>query len=196
MGKLEKKILTKMKKVPYSQVVKNEYATRLLTNTEFPGFDQDYYVIQCLLMEWRPSSVVEIGTCTGNGSRIMRHCLPDARLSTVDIVECGHLCPHDVRKIVADSMHFDFTTLYPVDCWFIDGEHSYRNVLKESGEVVRSGAPFAIFHDADIPEVAAAIENGFEGTGYDLFHVVGPGRLYSSTGLNVTRVAYAIKSTK
>lgn len=183
-----------MQKIPYSQAVRPEHAHTLLTNTEFPGFDQDYYVIQCLLLEWRPQSVVEIGTSTGNGSRIIRHCLPDARITTVDIVECGHMCPPDVRRIVSDSMTFDFTTLYPVDCWFIDGEHSYRNVLKESGEVVRSGAPYAIFHDADIPEVAAAIEDAFAGTGYGLFHVVGPGRVYSSTGTDVTRVAYAKKS--
>ena len=60
-----------MNKIKYNDLVNNELKLGFITNTEFIGFDEDYYVIQSLLKKWQPKSVFEIGTCTGNGTRII-----------------------------------------------------------------------------------------------------------------------------
>jgi hypothetical protein len=186
-----------MNKIKYNDLVNEELNSVFLTNTEFIGFDEDYYVIQSLLNKWQPKSVFEIGTCTGNGSRIIRHILPSAKITTLDINVCGDLCPNDVEKIVNDSMTFDYSTKYPIDCWFIDGHHIYENAYHETNEAIKSGAKYIIYHDADIKEVYKAIMDSFDDNKasdlYDLYQVIEPTKIYSSSGDNLTRVAYAIK---
>ena len=182
-----------MHSIRFSEIVDKRPRHDYIVNTEFIGFDQDYFVVQSLLMDWSPKHVLEIGTCTGNGSRIIRKSLPNARITTIDIVPCGQVCPPDLTKIVCDSTKFDYSALQPVDCWFIDGDHTYDSVLHETGQAVKHGAKWIIFHDADIPDVMRAIVDSLSGMDYDVFQVVDPEYQYSSSGLPVTRVAYAIK---
>lgn len=186
-----------MNKIKYNDLVNDELKSGFITNYEFVGFDEDYYIIQSLLKKWEPKSVLEIGTCTGMGSRIIRHILPDAKIRTLDIDVCGHMCPHDVEKIVNDSMTFDYTKIYPIDCWFIDGHHIYENVYHETSEAIKSGAKLIIHHDSDLKDVYKAIIDSFKDRNathlYDLYQVIEPTKIYSSTGENITRVSYAIK---
>lgn len=184
-----------MNKIKYNEIVKNK--ENLLKNTEFIGFDDDYFVIQSLLMDWSPKNVFEIGTCTGNGSRIIRHILPSSNIYTLDINVCGELCPNDVRKLVGDSMSFDYKIYHPIDCWFIDGNHTYENVKHETLEALKSNPGYIIYHDADIEEVYQGIIDAFvesdKTDSYNLFQVIEPTYIYSSSKKNITRVAYAIK---
>jgi hypothetical protein len=95
------------------------------------------------------------------------------------------------------SLIYNYTEHYPIDCWFIDGEHIYENAFIETERALESGAKYIIYHDADIKEVNQAILDSFEKNekidNYDLYQVINPTFVYSSSGENVTRIAYAIK---
>jgi hypothetical protein len=187
-----------MKEIEYSSIVNDEKISRSLKNTEFKGFDEDYYVIQSLLFDWQPNHIFEIGTNTGNGCRIMNHASPNSKITTLDIMPiCGNMCPPDVIKICGDSMEYNFEQHYPIDCWFIDGNHVYENAYKETTEAIKSGAKYIIYHDGDIEGVYNGIVDSFKDNNqldnYDLYQVINPTYNYSSTGKNVTRIVYAIK---
>lgn len=181
-----------MIKVKYDDLVKE--TSNLIKNNEFIGFDIDYYLIQVLLSKWKPSTVLEIGTCTGNGSRIIRNTLPDSKIYTMDInPNCGKMCPDNVERIISDSMIFNYRDIYPIECWFIDGEHSYKNVFYETKQAIKSKAKYIIYHDADIDDVYNGIINAIESNEYELYQVINPPYIYSSTNKPITRIAYAIK---
>lgn len=187
-----------MKKIDYNEIVTSEKMEGAIINDEFVGFPEDYSVIHCLLKEWNPKSIFEIGTNVGNGCRIMRNSCPDAKITTLDIrTEAGQFCPSDVEKVVGDSLTYDYSAHYPIECWFIDGEHVYKNAFIETSKAIESGAKYIIYHDADIKEVYNAILDAFAEKGelekYDLYQVINPPFVYSSSGERVTRIAYAIK---
>jgi hypothetical protein len=185
-----------MIKVDYTKIVKEDLIYGAQINNEFIGFKEDYLVIHCLISEWRPKSIFEIGTCTGMGCLVMKTSSPESKITTLDINQCGHLCPGDTEKIVGNSMTYDFSKHYPIDCWFIDGDHVYDNVYKETKEALKSEPRYIIYHDSDIPDVYDAIIDSFKDHGlnyYDLYQVVNPPFVYSSSGKQITRVAYAVK---
>jgi hypothetical protein len=187
-----------MIKVDYEKIVNDEKTANAVVNDQFNGFKYDYYVIHCLISEWKPDSIFEIGTSTGMGSSVMQNAHREAIINTLDIIpDSGNLCPPTVGKYIGDSMTYDFSAHYPIDCWFIDGEHEYRNVHHETKEAIKSGSKYIIYHDADLSPVMDGIIDAFKETEmtefYDLYFVVNPPLLYSSSGQKVTRVAYAIK---
>jgi predicted O-methyltransferase YrrM len=187
-----------MKKIKYSEIVTSSKMEGAVINDEFIGFPEDYSVIHCLLKEWNPRSIFEIGTNVGNGCRVMRNSCPSAKIVSLDIrPEAGKFCPSDIEKVVGDSLVYDYQKHYPIDCWFIDGEHVYHNAFIETKKALESGAKYIIYHDADIPEVYDAILDSFRESGeienYDIHQVIEPPFVYSSSGKNITRIAYAIK---
>jgi hypothetical protein len=187
-----------MKKINYNEIVTPEKMEGAFINEEFIGFSEDYSVIHCLLREWNPKNIFEIGTNVGNGCKVMRNACPDARIVSLDILPGkGEFCPPDIIKVVGDSLIYNYTEHYPIDCWFIDGEHIYENAFIETERALESGAKYIIYHDADIKEVNQAILDSFEKNekidNYDLYQVINQTFVYSSSGENVTRIAYAIK---
>jgi len=186
-----------MKKIKYNDIINDDSISNAIENTEFIGFREDYYIIHCLISKWKPDHIFEIGTCTGNGCRIMKNANTNSKITTLDIVECGNLCPEDVIKINGDSMDYDFSKHYPIDCWFIDGEHEYKNAYKETSEAIKSDAKYIIYHDADLDRVLNGILDSFKDNNklnnYEIFQVINPPFVYSSTGKDITRVVYAIK---
>ena len=189
-----------MIKVDYNAIVTKEKISKAIPNYEFIGFEQDYYVIHCLVSEWKPENIFEIGTSTGFGCVVMKNASPDSKIKTLDIFpDKGGMCPVGVEKLVGDSMTFNFSEHYPIDCWFIDGEHDYEHAYHETLEAIDSGAKYIIYHDADIPKVSDGIVDAFKYRNvsnlYDIYFVVNPPFIYSSSGENVTRVAYAVKRT-
>lgn len=189
---------TEMKKIDYKEIVTPEKMEGAIINDEFIGFTEDYSVIHCLLKEWNPESIFEIGTNVGNGCRVMRNSCPQAKIVTLDIrPEAGQFCPPGIEKVVGDSLVYDYSVHYPIECWFIDGEHVYENAFVETSKAIESGAKYIIYHDADINEVYNAILDSFkemeEIENYDIYQVVNPPFVYSSSGKEVTRIAYAIK---
>lgn len=190
-----------MKKIDYKEIVTSEKMEGAIINDEFIGFTEDYSVIHCLLKKWNPASIFEIGTNVGNGCRVMRNSCPEAKIVTLDIrPEAGEFCPPGIEKVVGNSLTYDYSSHYPIDCWFIDGEHVYENAFVETAKAIESGAKYIIYHDADIKEVYDAILDSFKEKGelenYDLCQVVNPPFIYSSSGEEVTRIAYAIKKEK
>jgi hypothetical protein len=187
-----------MKKINYNEIVTPEKMEGAFINQEFIGFPEDYSVIHCLLKEWDPKNIFEVGTNAGNGCRVMRNVCPNAKIVSLDIVPgVGHHCPADIVKVVGDSLTYNYTEHYPIDCWFIDGEHVYNNAYVETTKALESEAKYIIYHDADIKDIYNAIVDSFTHNGkiedYDLYQVVNPPVPYSPHGENVTRIAYAIK---
>lgn len=190
-----------MERIDYNIIVSAETIADALPNREFIGFEQDYYVIHSLVKSWKPKSIFEIGTNTGFGCQVLKRASPESTIKTLDILpDMGNLCPDDVEKIVGDSLTYDYTYNYPIDCWFIDGAHDYEHVYCETTEALKSGPNYIIYHDADLKPVADGLLQAFKDSGeyssYELFFVVNPPFTYSSTGENVTRVAYAVKKIK
>lgn len=182
--------------VNYEEFFNSKNAQNRVVNTEFIGFAEDYLVIHCLIKEWNPSVIFEIGTSVGNGSVVIKNASPTSKIYTLDIRNCGENCPPDVVKLVGNSLSWDYSKHYPIDCWFIDGHHVYENVFHETREAIASEAKYILYHDADIPEVFKGITDSIEKYGdgkYILYRVVAPPFVYSSSGQNITRVAYAIK---
>lgn len=184
-----------MNLVEYTELVNQTLCVDAIINNEFIGFKEDYLVIHCLLKKWNPSNIFEIGTNTGMGCRIMNAASPNSKITTLDIRPCGELAPASVTKIVGDSISFDYTKHYPIDCWFIDGNHTYENVFHETKEAIQSGAQYIIYHDADIPEITKGILNAHSiyGDKYILHRVINPPTQYSHYGNNVTRIVFGIK---
>ena len=61
-------------------------------------------------------------------------------------MECGQLCPDD-------ELWF---------CWFIDGNHEYENVYKETTEAIKSDSKYIIYHDADLDKIEKGIMDSFK----------------------------------
>lgn len=186
-----------VKTVEFSEFEKSFLSSDYVANKEFVGFDCDYLVIHCLLKQLNPSRVFEIGTSIGSGSRIIKNALPSCKLYTLDIQDCSSKVPKEVTFILGDSMKFDYSKYFPIDCWFIDGNHTYENVHHETKEALNSDPSLIIYHDADIPEVLKGIKDSLTMNGnnlYELFIVVNPPYLYSSSNTKITRVAFAIRN--
>lgn len=183
--------------VSYESIVVSDLVEGCIDNTDYDGFLEDFRVVHCLMRRARPSRVLEVGTYRGKGVRLIANAvgpgcevlsldLPDdyAHLSRQHAVHHGVAVGDLVRDVSytqlrGDSLQYDFSQHAPVDVWFIDGEHDEEHVFQEASAAVAMRSPLIVFHDADMPEVAAGIEKTFAGTDYKLHRVVG------------TRVAFA-----
>jgi hypothetical protein len=188
-----------MNKIEYQEIIDLGLTENAIINNEFIGFKEDYLILHSLIAKWKPRKIFEIGTCTGKGCQIMHNASPESEIITLDIVKCGELCPVAVKKIVNDSLFYDYSINYPIDCWFIDGNHIYDNVYKETEEAIKSNSKYIIYHDADIKEVYEGIKDSFIAhdteSEYNLYQVINPPYIYSTSGNNITRIAYAIKKS-
>src|SRR5262249_38723033 len=64
----------------------------------------------------------------------------------------GHLGGgHKVRLIRADSLHFDFGSLAPLDFVFLDGAHDFEHVLSDTRQAYAALRPGGclVWHDFD-----------------------------------------------
>lgn len=161
-----------------------EISPLAIRNKEFPGFEQDYLVLDSLLRKYQPKSVFEIGTNRGTGTRIIKNAVPDADVYSLDMPfgmgdaplyhedkdYTGINCNLPFTQLRGNSMTFDFS-LYPCECYFIDAGHFYDNVFRETTEVLKQKPKLVIFHDSDIPEVFNAIVDGSRNKGYELYRV-------------------------
>lgn len=169
-------------------------------NFEFDGFYLDYLVLHCLLRIHKPKRFLEVGCNMGTGTKIIKNAIWDSEVYSLDLpTELAHIslqhpisegkgdnvgknCNLPFTLLRGDSLKFDYTTVYPINGWFIDGEHDYDHPHHEAKEAIKSGAEFISFHDADIACVGQAIEDAFKNNeSYDVFRVAD------------CRIAYAIK---
>ncbi len=190
-----------MKNQKYKDIYSEGLAKDAILNEEFTGFKEDYLVLHCLLKKYgyKIKRFLEIGTNMGMGTLIIKNALGDRQVLTLDLPEnmaeksrqhpisegkmdpVGHLCYLDYEQILCDSTTFDYTTIYPIDGAYIDGEHVYENVIIEAKAMIQAECQIVIFHDSDVPQVFRGIEDAFKGTDYTLYRVTD------------TRIAYALR---
>jgi hypothetical protein len=166
-----------------------EISPLAIRNREFEGFENDYLILDSLLRMYNPKSVFEIGTNFGTGTNIICNAVPNAKVYTLDlpfgygdaplylgqIDFTGSKCKRPNTQLRGDSTTFDYS-LYPCEFYYIDAEHTFENVFKETSSVLMLNPKVIAFHDTDIPEVMNAIEMAcaafLDMDKYDLIKVV------------------------
>lgn len=189
-----------MHSINYIDIVTPELEQGAIHNNEHPGFHEDYLLLHCLLKIVKPKRFLEIGTNMGVGTNIIKNALgPDSEVFSLDLPKelCHQSLQHPIMEgkgdnvgvkctlpfiqLRGDSLTFDYLKLYPINGWFIDGEHVYQNVFIESTAAFNSNAEIIIWHDTDIPEVYRAIIDAHNNSEkYILYRV------------QYTRISYAV----
>lgn len=200
-----------MKNVEFNEIVKLPYSINAVIRSDFPGFKEDYLTVHSLIRKYKPKTIMEIGTSSGLGTKVICNAMgikrfgknkKDVKVYSIDVPvgtdpkiiypqgEDGHpkepgvYCKLPFTQIFGNSHDFDFSPYYPIEGWFIDGKHDYKYAKNDTSLALKSNPIIIIWHDADIEEVGKAIIEKMEAhREYDLFRVAG------------TRIAYAISSS-
>jgi hypothetical protein len=196
-----------MELIEYSSIVKLPFSKNAIIRKDFPGFQEDYLVIHCLIKKYKPERFMEIGTSTGLGTNVIcnameinRYWFNKKKVFSIDVPpntdpdviypekEDGHpkiagaLCKYPYTQLFGNSQEFKFSKYYPLDGWFIDGKHSYQYCINDTKAALLSNPKIIIWHDVQIDGVKSAIvesiKNNLE---YNLFLV------------KDTRIAYSIR---
>lgn len=190
-----------MKQIKYEDIFTPELAQGAILHEAYIGFKEDYLTLHCLLKIHNPKRFLEIGTNMGVGTKIIKNALgEDSQVFSLDLpTDLAHLsaqhpinegkgdtvgtrCDLDFTQLRGNSLTFNYSDIYPIDGWYIDGEHDYDHSHHESSEAFKSGAKIIIWHDSDMEAVYDGIMAAFkESSGYEIFRVVG------------TRIAFALK---
>lgn len=196
-----KEVIVPMYGIDKSQIISEERMKGAILNTDFEGFVDDYAVLHCLIKIYKPKRFCEIGCNMGVGTKIIKNAIGDGEVFSLDLPtelahkslqspisegkgdKVGSMCNLPFTLLRGDSMTFDYSGLYPIDGWFIDGEHDYEHPNHETREAIKMGSNLIVFHDANIECVYNAIVEAFKGEEYfyDLYRVID------------TRIAYAVK---
>lgn len=180
------------------EIITDELAKDAIINNDHEGFPKDYLVLHCLLKMYKPKTFLEIGTHKGTGTKIIKNALgPESKVYSMDLPpNLGHTswnysndvgvhCDLPFIQLRDDSTKFNYESIYPIEGWFVDGEHNYDNPFHESKEAIKSGAKLIVWHDANIMDVYLSIMDAFDAfkdnNDYDLFRV------------EDCRIAYAVK---
>ncbi len=187
-----------MKTITFAEIVTPDMAFSAIINDDFPGFKEDYLILHCLLRMNNPKTIFEIGTNMGTGTEIICNAVPNAKVYSLDLPteeahislqhpisegkgdKVGSYCKRPFTQLRGNSMTFDFSK-YPCEAYYIDGEHTYKNVLQETKAILKCKPKLVVYHDSDIDEVMQAIVDG-----------VGK-RRYSITRVEGTRITYLTK---
>lgn len=190
-----------MRQIEYEKIVTPELLEGNLDYNAHDGFLYDYRALHCLLRLYKPKTIFEIGTNTGEGVNVMATALPHAKIYSLDLdyetmrknskqypleANGGDRVGSAVRfpyvQLRGDSMYFQYEKYHPINAWFIDGEHTYDFVAHESKEAKKSNPKIIIYHDTDVTEVEKAIIDCFKfDNEYVLFRVLN------------TRISYAVR---
>jgi hypothetical protein len=181
----------------FHQSYQAELAKDAILNLDHPGFKEDYLVLHCLLKKFKPATFLEIGTCEGMGTKVIKNALPDSTIYSLELTDeqlrqtdyfflagrVGVRCNLSYIQLRGDSMTYDYKSIPGVEGWFIDGYHDYAHVLHESTQAFYSNATIIIWHDTDIPCVFDGVKEAHRqyGEKYDLYRV------------SDTRIAYAVR---
>lgn len=185
----------------FNDIFSEEFAKDAILNEEYTGFKEDYLMLHCLLKIRKPKRLMEIGTNMGTGTRIIKNALGgDSEVLSLDLPTdlahislqhpinegkgdaVGHRCTLPFTQLRGDSLKYDYSQHYPINGWYIDGEHDFKHAYHESCEAFKSGADIIIWHDTDIEPVMRGIQLAYSHTLiYDLFRITD------------TRISYAIR---
>ncbi len=179
----------------FNDVYDEGLASGAITNDVHPGFKEDYLILVCLLRAHQPKRFMELGTNVGRGTKIIKNALgPGSEVFSLDLPTelchlslqhpvspnlpdgVGALCNLPFTQLRGDSMTFDYSPYYPLDGWYIDGEHSEENVFCDATKALNSGARIIIFHDCDgvpvLNGILGAKETHSNGEKYEFFRVL------------------------
>jgi len=174
---------------------------------DFPGYQEDYLAIHCLIVKHQPRRFMEIGTSAGRGTRVICRAMGIRRFRrnssvvySLDVPpgtdpnviypehEDGHpkvagrACRLPYEQLYGNSMEFDFAPYYPIDGWFIDGKHNFTFAKNDTKKALLSHPQLIIWHDMQIEGVREAVEESLgDRSDYALFRV------------NDTRIAFAAR---
>lgn len=166
--------------IKLSQICKPPYVSNAILRQD-PLFIDDFVTIHSLLRMANPRSVFEIGTCTGEGTLIIKNAVENNIVyslelplgqSSYDIGKIGGNCFLPYTQVIGNSLTINYADFYPIEAWFIDGEHDYTHVLYETKQALLSNPNLIIWHDSDIPEVLEGIKDGLNESGYVFFRVI------------------------
>lgn len=184
--------------INYEDVVNAELLQGNIDNNEFHGFTEDYRVLHCLLRKYNPKSVFELGTNMGKGTLIIKNAVMEAEVFSLDLPsELSHIslqspisegkgdnvgikCNLPFTQLRGDSTKFDYSK-YPCDFYYVDAEHTYENVKKETTEILKQFPKVIAYHDTDISEVMNGILDAFKDDAHYYFYRV-----------NGTRISFAV----
>jgi len=198
-------------KVPFEWIVKKPFIDDAIIRDDFPGFKEDYQAIHSIIRKYIPRKILEIGTSQGTGTNVICNAMGIKKgrikkyaqlkkVISIDVppgtdpkkiypkAEDGHPqqaganCTFPYKQIFGNSIKYDFSSLYPIDAWFIDGKHDYEYCSKDTRQALKSNPNLIIWHDMQIKGVHDAVVDVMYGKGYDLYWV------------DNTRVAFAIKN--
>lgn len=180
-----------------SAVLQPDLMKNAITRNDWVGFYEDYLVLHCLIKKHQPISLFEIGTCLGDGTLIIKNAIGEGTVYSLDLPPgmpkqyhflnahtTGSHCTLPYIQLFGDSLTYDYTQHYPLDSWFIDGEHDYAHAFHESAQALASNPRACYWHDTEIPDIFRAVLDTFgQSEEYNVYRVVD------------TRVSYAIKKT-
>jgi hypothetical protein len=173
--------------IPFEKICQEPYSNEAILRRDTLFID-DFLTLHSLLRRAQPASVFEIGTCTGEGTQIIKNAVGESVVyslelpqgeSSYDITQIGQDCSLPYVQLIGNSSVFPYSDYYPIDAWFIDGAHDYPHVFYETKQALLSKPSLIVWHDADINEVFDAIKEALDGSEYTLFRVDG------------TRIAFA-----
>jgi hypothetical protein len=173
----------------------------LIIHDVYPGFREDYLVLQCLLRTYEPKTVFEVGTNTANGVRCIAAAVPEAKIFSLDLdyetmMHNSKQYPIGEQgedRVGSDAKHIKYTQLrgdsltfdyykYPAEAYYCDGEHSYDHVYHETKAIIALNPIIIVYHDADMPEVFNGIIDSLNsndvGNKYYIYRVVDTRILY------------------
>lgn len=193
---------------PYTDIVKEPFTKGAIIRSDFPGFKEDYLAIHSLIRKYRPKRLLEIGTSTGNGTKVICRAMginrlglnPNKKVYSIDVPpntdpsiiypdkEDGHperagmYNNYPYTQLFGSSIEFDFSPYYPLDAWFIDGKHDYKYAKGDTEQALKAKPTLIIWHDLQIDEVEKAVADTMKKhSEYELYRVEG------------TRIGYAVK---
>lgn len=161
------------------QVCKVPYSSDAILRTD-SLFVDDFWILHSVMRMAQPQSVFEIGTCTGEGTLIIKNAIGEGIVysldlppgeSSYDLKQVGEKCFLPYVQVIGDSLSTSYSDFYPIDAWFIDGAHDYLHVFYETKQALKSNPSLIVWHDADITEVYQAIQDALDNSGYLLFRV-------------------------
>jgi len=122
----------------------------------------ELHVIGTLCNILKPRNILEIGTFEGRTTLNMSLVSPESTVHTICIPQeqCGFVVgkyfkerpeASNINQIFENSQTFDFSALPPMDLIFVDGDHSYEGVVKDSDSAfnIVSDNGVILFHDFD-----------------------------------------------
>lgn len=176
-----------MIKINSKEIITDELSKGAIIHEHFA---MDYLVLHCLIKKYLPKTFLEIGTHLGTGTNIICNANPDMKVYSLDLPyniahyskqspvsegkgkNTGSRCTRPFTQVWGDSYIYDYTQHYPLEGWYIDGEHTYTNVFKESVAAFVSNAKIIIWHDTDMKDVYDGIKEASKwGYNYDLYRV-------------------------